>query len=261
MVHTLGSYINQVSVDGQSVFDYLKSHEVNTYTDRNHGGSYTVKAVARPESPEPTTEPERTTFGQADVERMIHEAVTFALEAHVAKRTRSGDFKPAEESQEATFLNGASVSILKNPALHTSDQKTPSAVKPATQPPAQDGDAAKKNTVTYINEAVRKTLGVKPALTLKDLIRVSPIYAECLVAYVRQIQSGYEVVDWKGSATPVSEPVDVKPTNRADTPVNLQTNFSIVKATGPSSQTGATIVPAVYGLSPDGTYSVAQGTI
>lgn len=63
MVHTLGSYINQVSVDGQLVFDYLKSHEVNTYTDRNHGGSYTIKAVARPESSEPTTEPERATFG------------------------------------------------------------------------------------------------------------------------------------------------------------------------------------------------------
>jgi hypothetical protein len=104
-------------------------------------------------------------------------------------------------------------------------------------------------------------LGVKPALTLEDLIRVSPVYVEYLVAYVRQIQSGYEVVDWKDSATPVSEPVDVKPTNRTDTPVNLQTNFSMVKATGPSGQVGATTVPAVYGLSPDGTYSVAQGTI
>lgn len=29
---------------------------------------------------------------------MIHEAVTLALEAHAAKRTRLEDFKPAEES-------------------------------------------------------------------------------------------------------------------------------------------------------------------
>ena len=168
------------------MFDYLKSYKVNTYTDHDHGGSYTVKAVAKRETPTPAPEPESPAPGQRDIEEMIRVVVTNALEAQSAKRTRSGDFKPTEASADATFLNGAPVQVLKNPKPSLSNQKAPGVAKGPAQSQARDGEAAKKGTVAYINEAVRKTLGVKPALTLKDLIHVSPIYAKYLVAEERK---------------------------------------------------------------------------
>ena len=149
-------------------------------------GSYTVRAVAKQEAPAPVQGPEPATPRQRDIEEMIQEVVTNALEAHSTKRTRSGDFKPAEASSEATFLNGTPVQILKNPTPQPSNQKAPGVAKGPAQSQARDGEAAKKGTVAHINEAVRKTLGVKPALTLKDLIRVSPIYAKYLVAEGRK---------------------------------------------------------------------------
>jgi hypothetical protein len=44
---------------------------------------------------------------------------------------------------------------------------------------------AKKGIVAFINKAIRKILGVKLALILKDLIYILPIYIEYLIIYIR----------------------------------------------------------------------------
>ena len=118
---------------------------------------------------------------------MICKAVIYTLEVQTAKQIQLGDFKPVEAGPEVTFINGTPVQILKNPIPPLSEQKAPTVTKESIIAQLQEGNTAKKSYIVYINEVVRKILGIKPSLILKDLICISPVYTEYLIAYIRQI--------------------------------------------------------------------------
>lgn len=241
----------------KSMFDYMEAKALNFYTDRR-GQQTFVHRVTR-----------KTDEQVKDAE----EAAILAQEAPLSKRIRVEEEGPVEENAGMTGTSEGDTQIGQNrrtiltpavsrkPApehqdttiekpdggrttLKSSEKKTSDRPKPAD------------NTVSELRQLVERTMGVKAAVTLEDLVRVSPEYKGALIAYITQLSSGMEIIDYKGSSVPGKDSARTAPKEGEGIPRSVRTNMNRVSvpATGVRST-----VPALFGITSDGEYGVATG--
>jgi hypothetical protein len=108
-------------------------------------------------------------------------------------------------------------------------------------------------------QLITRSLSVKTPATIEDLIRISPEYKTALVSYIQQLGTGKRVIEHHGSAVQDDQPRHSLPT--AAVPTNLKTNFNGTQMRPPPGQTATVVAPAIFGITDDGQWGVAQGSL
>ena len=189
-----------------------------------------------------------------------------SVQTNPGPKTRS----PSKEGRRSTP---------KIPLVATPDIVMPDAPAPevsATSPPVTKPTAPKERAGSVQKEKeesrelpvnpeeallslVARSLSVKAQVTIEDLVRVSPEYKDRLLDYIRNIDSTRRIIEYRGSAVAdnVPETVVVLPT----APTVLQTNFGSMGQRSPSDQGKRVTAPAIFGVTDDGQWGVAQGSV
>ena len=192
---------------------------------------------------------------------------TLALETRAAKRVRGEEDanhqEPGDHGMTGTAAGDGAVDknrvwVPTMPPKILQSGQTGKIASKAEEPPAL------LRTDEDIVEVIRKAVTVKSSLTIEDLVRISPEYKDALLSYIAQIGSKKSVVEHWESAVPgrVSSKDKTPPASgNISTTLPLRTNVNSVHDPDSAVQNETVTVPAIFGVTSDGQWGVASGSL